>query len=188
MSDLFVPATASNFQERWVIVCVNPNNPDDKMEFCSVVELNAELFRLKAEVERLKAEKDQAECDYDNCQKRKVSIDNHRFDLFTENKNLKAEVERLTAEVSYDNRVQLHVDKLAAEFTQVEVERLDTLCKQLMKQHSDISCENIMLRKAGDAMAEIFKNQMDNDPENVGYLQEQLVSQWNAAKAGPPIV
>ena len=29
-----------------------------------------------------------------------------------------------------------------------EVERLDDLCKKLMKQHSDISCENIMLRKA----------------------------------------
>ena len=37
---------------------------------------------------------------------------------------------------------------------QAEVERLDTLCKQLGKQHSDISCENIMLRKAGDAMAD----------------------------------
>jgi hypothetical protein len=36
---------------------------------------------------------------------------------------------------------------------QAEVERLDTLCKQVMAQHSDISCENIMLRKAGDAMA-----------------------------------
>ena len=34
-----------------------------------------------------------------------------------------------------------------------EVERLDTLCKQLMAQHSDISCENIMLRNAGDALA-----------------------------------
>ena len=54
-----------------------------------------EIQRLKAEVDRLTAEKDQAECDYDNCQKRKVSIDNHRFDLFNENKSLKAEVERL---------------------------------------------------------------------------------------------
>lgn len=53
MSEPFVPTTASNFKERWVIVCVNPNNPDDKMEFRSVVELNAELFRLKDEVERL---------------------------------------------------------------------------------------------------------------------------------------
>jgi archaellum component FlaC len=36
-----------------------------------------------------------------------------------------------------------------------EVERLDTLCKQLMAQHSDISCENIMLRKANDQLAEV---------------------------------
>ena len=54
-----------------------------------------EYEKLKAVVERLTAELDQAECDYDNCQKRKVSIDNHRFDLFTENKTLKAENERL---------------------------------------------------------------------------------------------
>ena len=33
-----------------------------------------------------------------------------------------------------------------------EVKRLDALCKQLGKHHSDISCENITLRKAGDAM------------------------------------
>ena len=33
-----------------------------------------------------------------------------------------------------------------------EVERLDTLCKQLMKQHSDISCENIVLRQGGQAI------------------------------------
>jgi hypothetical protein len=38
-----------------------------------------------------------------------------------------------------------------------EVERLDTLCKQLMAQHSDISCENIMLRKAGDAMGDAIE-------------------------------
>ena len=53
MSDPFVPTTASCFTERWVITCVNPNNPNDRMEFRSVVELNAELFRLKDEVERL---------------------------------------------------------------------------------------------------------------------------------------
>lgn len=35
---------------------------------------------------------------------------------------------------------------------------LDKLCKKLMKHHSDISCENIMLRKAWDAMAETLKN------------------------------
>ena len=63
-------------------------------------EASADCARLKAEVERLTAEKDQAECDYDNCQKRKVSIDNHRFYLFNENKNLKAEVERLRKDTS----------------------------------------------------------------------------------------
>lgn len=46
-----VPTTASNFEERWVIVCVNPSNPDDKMEFPSFSEMNAKLFQLKAEVE-----------------------------------------------------------------------------------------------------------------------------------------
>ena len=48
---------------------------------------------------------------------------------------LKAEVERLTAEVSYDKRCELHTDKLAAEFTQAQVERLtkagDALTTQL---------------------------------------------------------
>jgi uncharacterized small protein (DUF1192 family) len=56
-----------------------------------------------------------------------------------------------------------------------EVERLDTLCKQLSKQHSDISCENIMLRKAGDAMA------ADLPPFG-------SVKDWNAAKEGKPSV
>jgi hypothetical protein len=36
-----------------------------------------------------------------------------------------------------------------------ENQRLTTLCKQLMAQHSDISCENIMLRKANDQLAEV---------------------------------
>jgi hypothetical protein len=55
-----------------------------------------------------------------------------------------------------------------------EVERLDTLCKQVMAQHSDISCENIMLRKAGDAMADRLMYQ--------GY--PATVPAWNAAKEG----
>jgi hypothetical protein len=62
-----------------------------------------------------------------------------------------------------------------------EVERLDTLCKQVMAQHSDISCENIMLRKAGDAMVGLLEHMdvivdMDSDhPE---------VEAWLAAKEG----
>ena len=66
-----------------------------------------------------------------------------------------------------------------------EVERLDTLCKQLMTQHSDISCENIMLRKAGDAVAkrtEFFQKRWDADE----LCQE--IEDWNAAKEGKPSV
>ena len=64
-----------------------------------------------------------------------------------------------------------------------EKQRLDDLCKQLMAQHSDISCENIMLRKAGDAMASLIKyepgvNTFDPVP--------QVVKKWNAAKDGKP--
>ena len=57
-----------------------------------------------------------------------------------------------------------------------EVEKLDTLCKQLMAQHSDISCENIMLRKAGDEMAHKLEN----------YGNYYLTSQWEDAKEGKP--
>ena len=59
-----------------------------------------------------------------------------------------------------------------------EVERLDTLCKQLGKQHSDISCENIMLRKAGDAVCE-SPYALETDP---------AVIEWRAAKEGKPSV
>lgn len=62
------------------------------------------IEHLKTEIERLNAELDQAKCDHDNCQKRKVRIDNHRFDLFTENNNLKAEVERLKAVNTIEQR------------------------------------------------------------------------------------
>jgi hypothetical protein len=62
-----------------------------------------------------------------------------------------------------------------------EVERLDILCKQLMTQHSDISCENIMLRKAGDAMAE-WMDELGS-PRAVPFFQA-----WNAAKEGKPSV
>jgi hypothetical protein len=55
-----------------------------------------------------------------------------------------------------------------------EVERLDTLCKQLMAQHSDISCENIILREAGDAMADTL--------EREGFYG--AINCWNKAKEG----
>lgn len=64
MSDMTVPTTASCFTERWVIVCVNPNNPDDKMEFASIVELNAELFRLKSDANSLRKELADAQENY----------------------------------------------------------------------------------------------------------------------------
>jgi hypothetical protein len=66
-----------------------------------------------------------------------------------------------------------------------EVQRLDTLCKQLMAQHSDISCENIMLRKAGDAMASSiqFNEEMAKD-YNGPTIVHQSVQRWNAAKEG----
>jgi hypothetical protein len=68
---------------------------------------------------------------------------------------------------------------------QAEVERLDTLCKQLMAQHSDISCENIMLRKAGDAMASSiqFNEEMAQD-YNGPTIVHKSVQRWNAAKEG----
>jgi methylphosphotriester-DNA--protein-cysteine methyltransferase len=77
-----------------------------------------------------------------------------------DNRLLKAEVERLTSEVSYDNRVQLHVDKLAGEFTQAEVERL--------------KAEVERLRKHGDAMAEALEAAGFNNARDF----------WNAAKEG----
>jgi predicted RNase H-like nuclease (RuvC/YqgF family) len=86
---------------------------------------------------------------------------------------LKAEVERLRAS-SFVTAVPVEeYEKLKA-----EVERLDTLCKQLSKQHSDISCENIMLRKAGDAVCE-SPYLWENDP---------AVIAWRAAKEGKPSV
>ena len=68
-----------------------------------------------------------------------------------------------------------------------EVERLNTLCKQVMSQHSDISCENIMLRKAGDAMAFSiqFNEEMAQD-YNGPTIVHQSVQRWNAAKEGKP--
>ena len=57
-----------------------------------------------------------------------------------------------------------------------DYQRLDALCKQLMAQHSDISCENIRLRKAGDAVCE-SPYLLESDP---------AVIAWNAAKEGKP--
>jgi hypothetical protein len=58
-----------------------------------------------------------------------------------------------------------------------EVERLDALCKQLLKQHSDISCENITLRRAGDALLPFIGDYM-------GW--RLVVKNWSSAKEGKP--
>jgi len=102
--------------------------------------------RLQAEVERLTGNL--------------KTEQNTGWDMVADNARLKAEVERLTAEVSYDKRVQLHIDKLATEFTQEQVERLT---------------------KAGDDMAkrtEFFQKRWDADE----LCQE--VEAWNDAKEG----
>lgn len=78
---------------------------------------------------------------------------------------LKAENARLKAELAYDKRVQLHVDKLAAEFTQSEVERL--------------KAEVERLRKAGDAMAEAM---WYGDAERSIWVKKFAETEWNAAK------
>jgi hypothetical protein len=64
-----------------------------------------------------------------------------------------------------------------------EVERLDTLCKQVMAQHSDISCENIMLRKAGDGLHSFLINYIVESRISSAYLNK-LDDGWNAAKEG----
>ena len=56
-----------------------------------------------------------------------------------------------------------------------EVERLDALCKQLLKQHSDISCENITLRRAGDALLPFIGDYM-------GW--RLVVKNWSSAREG----
>jgi hypothetical protein len=50
------PTTASIWKLKCSIVCVNPSNPDDKMEFDDVEQLNAKLFELKKECDFFKRE------------------------------------------------------------------------------------------------------------------------------------
>ena len=97
----------------------------------------------------------------------------HLVDLSAENARLKTEVELLTAEVSFDKRVQLHVDKLVAEFTQCQVERLQAEVERL--------------RKAGDAMVDYIErteaSAYDIEPDG-----GDRIADWNAAKEGKPSV
>ena len=90
----------------------------------------------------------------------------HLVDLSAENARLKTEVELLTAEVSFDKRVQLHVDKLVAEFTQCQVERLQAEVERL--------------RKAGD---EVLREWSSGDEKDARNFMKALVV-WNAAKEG----
>ena len=109
----------------------------------------------------------------------------HLVDLSAENARLKAELDGYAKVVS-----TAHSDLFSENARlKAEVERLDTLCKQLMTQHSDISCENIMLRKAGDAMASSiqFNEEMAKD-YNGPTIVHQCVQRWTAAKEGKPSV
>lgn len=64
-----------------------------------------------------------------------------------------------------------------------DYQRLDALCKQLMAQHSDISCENIMLRKAGDALEqEVIGCYFEQDDP----ADSESLRAWRAAKEGRP--
>jgi hypothetical protein len=66
-----------------------------------------------------------------------------------------------------------------------EVQRLDQLCRDLHRHFCNISCENIILRKAGDAMASSiqFNEEMARD-YNGPAIVHQSVQRWNAAKDG----
>ena len=101
----------------------------------------------------------------------------HLVDLSAENARLKTEVELLTAEVSFDKRVQLHVDKLVAEFTQCQVERLQAEVERL--------------RKAGDAVALDYAERIEIEAgETAKTLMKTLpvLRDWTAAKEGKPSV
>ena len=67
-----------------------------------------------------------------------------------------------------------------------EVERLDDLCKKLSRQHSDLSCENIMLRKAGDAMQKSMLECGPNEMAEAFHHDDWWASYnaWTAAKEG----
>ncbi len=129
--------------------------------------------------------------------------------LKADNARLKAEVERLTAIVGADaidrehgmccdasaqvERMTKERDKALTDFwgihegyfrLQAEVNRLTAFTTRTIIPNEELQAQVERLTKAGDAMAEIFKNEMDNEPDCVGYLQEKLVNRWLAAKEG----
>ena len=99
--------------------------------------------------------------------------------LEAENARLKEEVKLLTAEVSFDKRDQLHVDKLVAEFTQCQVEKLKAEVERL-RASSFVTAVPVeqyeRVIKAGDAMAKVI------DDDYLNTLQVWI--DWNAAKEG----
>ena len=105
-------------------------------------ELNAENANLKAEVERLKEGNDCLGQMHDKEMESSAYLCEEVNRTTAWGRGLESDLSHARVEIS---------------FLKAEVERLDTLCKQLMAQHSDISCENIMLRKAGDAMGDAIE-------------------------------
>jgi len=145
--------------------------------------------RLKDEVERLRIAGGESE---------------PRFVLLSDYRHLKAERDDLKAEVDVwkdmvtdsgvacNERARENQDlENKIERLKAEVERLTAIvgADAIDREHGmccDASAQVERLTKAGDAMAEIFKNEMDNEPDCVGYLQEKLVNRWLAAKEGKP--
>ena len=82
------------------------------------------------------------------------------------------------ADMTLPERIKYIVESHAR--LKAEVERLNTLCKQVMSQHSDISCENIMLRKAGDAVIA----DLEHFTKSGWFDKYKSVKRWNAAKDG----
>ena len=149
-----------------------------------IVALKRDLLEKTAAVRSQFANSEQENARLNNYIER---LEVRNAELVPENARLKAEVEQLTFDpLTYlDDQgewIPRHIHLAAVERLQAEVERLDTLCKQLGKQHSDISCENIMLRKVGDEMAELFGGDY-SDIDGVCYDKK-----WNAAKEGKPSV
>jgi len=98
-----------------------------------------------------------------------------------------AAVERLNAEVdNLRKNADISPSQSTHELTRLkaEVERLDTLCRQLGKQHSDISCQNIMLRTAGDAMARHYQDVVRIEWGQMTTHIAPSIVRWLAAKEG----
>lgn len=138
-----------------------------------------ELVSIKAETELLHSQFNKAIYDETLAENARIKADNDRLkeaiaDSYKAVDEMEQRFKALEAE--------FETHPMAAENARLkaEVDRLDGLCKQLSRQHSDISCENIMLRKAGDAMAcHLVCSDLPND------ICGDLMKNWNAAKENP---